>query len=91
MRYIATNRKGQGFVWLYVLILLFIVGSLFLILDKVLGFSVVKLGPTIEGTQFEGTGNKINFIWSYLLVVVVLILFIWAVIQAQRRPGYGGY
>ena len=83
-----SGKRAQGFVWLFVIVMLFVIACLYLILDKALVTIVGNLGQTIAGTQFEATGNQINFIWGYFLALVVLILVIWAVTQAMRRPQF---
>lgn len=85
----SLGKRGQAFNWLFIIALLFVVGALYIVLNEVLvNHLVAKLGPTVAGTQFEGTGNKINFLWSYFLAVVVLVMVIWGVINSMRRPSF---
>lgn len=87
MKFLGSSKKGQSFAWLLAIMMFFVVGALFIILDSVMGKIVLgNVGAEIVGTQFEATGNKVNFMWSYFPVVVVFVVLIWMVIQALRRP-----
>jgi heme/copper-type cytochrome/quinol oxidase subunit 2 len=71
-----------------VLIVLFVVGGLFLVLDQGLNRTVDNVDSSIEGTAYEDTANKLNFVWSYFPIVVVFGLILILYISAQRRPNY---
>ncbi len=81
------HRRGQAFTWFAFILILFIAGSLFLILNRPLVLSIDSVAGTIEGSQFEETGNKLNFLWSYLPLGLLLVMIIWVVLQSQLKPG----
>mgnify|MGYP000377270970 CR=1 FL=1 len=81
-----------AWTWLMVFITLFIIAIIYIPASEVLQG---KFFPTFQNvTNSEEVGTIINYFnsaWKWGIVIFIVGLFVWAILQAQKRVPETGY
>lgn len=80
-----NDKKGQAFVWLTALMLIFSVGLIYIVMSR--PFEVVlDTGRTlVNSTEYKNTFTQLNTFWKLWPVLVVVGLLMWAFLESMRR------
>ena len=86
------NKKGQGFIWLWVLISIFIISLIYLAItpafEKLWDISY----PLIEGAEAQQTASKVRTVWWVWPVILLVGSIIAGLVQTLRQdPNYPMY
>ena len=85
MATISDSKKGIAFVWLGVLVVIFIIGLFYVLLNEPITIVKGITKDNVTGTPYEKTYNQMNTIWDYFLVVFVLMAMAFLVLSSIRR------
>jgi len=84
------QRKGVAMVWLYILFSYFIIGVVYIIFSYVLYSEDVGIGniintSTIDNEDAQSTLQTISTVWRWWPLPLIVGLFIFGIVQSQRR------
>ena len=84
-------KKGAAMIWLVLLLSIFIIGIIWVAMDKPFTMIKDKLTPGMS-SEHQETANKIDSAWRNWPLFFVLGMVVWAVIatvrERSRTPGY---
>ena len=83
---VLRGKKGIAFIWLGILILLVLMGTFFVMLNKPVTKIVEITKDNVTGTQYEKPYNQINTMWDYFLLFFIAGAFTFGITEAIRRP-----
>ena len=87
---LRKNRKGDAFVLLSGIVVLFVLGAIYLLLregaDQVyITMNDTTYNYTFQGGHHETSVNQIYTMFKWYPIVIVLSLFLWAILNSIRR------
>lgn len=80
-----TGKKGQAFIWLGVIILIFVMGLFYILLDHTTQDVKETFEGNITGSIYEDDYKKIDMAWDYFLIIFLFFIMIFGVLAAMRK------
>jgi len=83
------QKKAQAFTWLYVMVMIFAMGLIYIMLNQPFDRIRDTLGGNFTGTQYHDTYLKINTVWDMWLLIFLIGAIIFGILSTMKRQDYG--
>lgn len=79
------SKKGNGFVWLGVILIIVGFGLLYIMLDQPMQQIHELTKNNVTGTQYEKNYNKVFTLWDKFLLIFLFMILIAGLIEVLKR------